>query len=288
MARRRETTAKNDNTDFSDIVDKITPVQDLGTIVTMVTYGRSGTGKTTFTSTWPKPILLLDVKDEGTDSIRDIEGVGVLSIETWDDFEKAYWFLKSGEHHFKSVAIDTVSQLQQKLLQQILDDEGKSFATQQIWGQVSGKLKTWIMDFRDLADDNLNINFIAQDRLNSTDTEEDEEQIDPEVGPQLMPSVASMLNAAVKVIGNTYIAEVAKRTSKGINREAEYRMRLGPHPYYITKIRKPKKAKCPDYITDPSFDKIIEIMKGNYGKTKSGDKPSSGTKKKKATRKRKS
>lgn len=58
-----------------------------------VFYGRSGTGKTTAASTFPKPMLLLDAKDRGTDSISDVPGIDVLDVQTYDEFETAYWYL---------------------------------------------------------------------------------------------------------------------------------------------------------------------------------------------------
>lgn len=264
--KRKPSTPKvGGHVDFSDILDRIKPVQELPLVVTQVTYGRSGTGKTTYASSWPKPMLLLDVKDEGTDSIKDVEGIEVFSIETWEDFEKAYWLLKSGEHKFKSVAIDTVTQLQDKAVNQVLADENKSFVSQQMWGQISGMLKSWLMDYRDLADDGINVHFIFQDRVHDTDTDDEEEgQIDPVVGPQVIPSIAGMITAAVKVIGNTYISESVERTRDGIAREQEYRMRIGPHPYYTTKVRKPKDSPCPSHLANPTYKDIIAIMKGEY------------------------
>ena len=46
---------------FIDLLDIDTP-----TIITL--YGRPGTGKTTIACTAPKPMLLVDIKDKGTDS----------------------------------------------------------------------------------------------------------------------------------------------------------------------------------------------------------------------------
>lgn len=272
MSRKRN--KSSNNTDYSDILDQIKDVEELPLVVTQVTYGRSGSGKTTYASTWPKPMLLLDIKDEGTDSIKDIEGIKVMSITEWDDFEKVYWYLKSGNHDFKSVAIDTVTMLQDKALESVLSEEGKEFPTQQVWGKASGLMKEWIMNYRDLADDGINIHFLAQDRVTESESEDDE-QLDPEVGPRLMPSVAGSLTAAVKVVANTYVAETITRANAKITRNAEYRMRIGPHAFYTTKIRKPKSTVIPDYLVNPMFNDIISIMKGQ---TVSNDKKATAKK----------
>jgi hypothetical protein len=269
MARTRRSSSSTksrgtkNNTDFSNIQDRIVGVSETLGSVSMVIYGRSGTGKTTIASSFPKPILFLDIKEEGTDSIADFsdDEIKVLPVESWDDIEQIYWFLESGNHNFKSVIIDTVTQMQDVCMKGQLQEAGKDFASQQIWGNVAGLMKTWTMNFRDLP---MQVAFLAQDRVHETDSDDDEEEIDPSVGPRLSPSVAATLNAAVKVIGYTYIQEVVKKSTTGISRSKEYRLRVGPHPYYITKIRKPKNKDCPEYIPDPTFDKIIDVMKGRY------------------------
>lgn len=274
VRQRKSSTSKSSggsNTDFKEIIKKITGVQELDNYVSMITYGRSGTGKTTFASTWPKPMLLLDIKDDGTDSIKDIEGVDVLTIDNWDDFERIYWFLKSGDHEYKSIHIDTVTQLQDKCKDHVT--KGARMVTQNQWGEIAGMMGTWVMNYRDLTEEKIHVHFIAQDRLTESDTDEEEDnQIDPIVGPRLMPSLASKVNAAVKVIGNTYISEVVSKEDNKMSKADVFRMRLGPHAYYITKIRKPKKAKMPSYIDDPTFDTIMDIMQGNYKKAATGTK----------------
>lgn len=257
--------AAGSNINFNDILDRIKPVQSLPLVVTAVTYGHSGTGKTTFASTWPKPILLIDAQDKGTDSIKDIEDVDVFSAKTLSDVEKAYWYLKSGKSGYKTVIIDTFTQVQELAVQQVLDDEDREFMSQQAWGQVSGILKGLAIDFRDLEDDGINVNFIFQDRIQETETGSNEDgQIDPVVGPQVIPSVAGMINAAVKVIAHTFISEETERTPRGTEKVPRYCLRVGPHPFYTTKIRKPKGSDCPAYLVNPHFDDVIRIMKGEY------------------------
>lgn len=281
---------KKNTTDYSGIVDRIVGVSETIGAITALFYGRSGTGKTTVSATFPKPILLLDVKEQGNDSIADYsdDEIKVLPIETAEDFEQAYWYLKSGEHPFKTVVIDTVTQKQEVFMESVLEESNNDFATKKDWGTVSGLMKTWIINFRDLSEDGLNVVFLAQERVHDSESEEDTEegQLDPSVGPRLMPSVAAILNASVKVIGHTFIREVVKRNLDSIDRKTYYCLRIGPHPYYITKIRKPKDTKCPEYIVDPSYDKIIDIMRGKSSDQKADSKKkkkkvSSGTKRRK-------
>lgn len=252
------------STDFSQVQKKIKDVEQLPMLLSMLVYGRSGTGKTTFAGTWPKPILLLDIKDKGWDSIKSIDGIKVLPVSDWVEIEQVYWMLNKSDHPFKTVVIDTVTQLQELAKFKVLEDGNKDKTanpTRNDWGSITGLMKRWIIEYRELS---LHKLFIAQDRTSSEDTE-GEDQIIPEVGPAVSPSVASTLNAAVKVIGNSYIKEVDKRTRKGrLKTVMEYRMRLGPHPYYTTKIRNDKSDYTPDHITNPKFEDILDIMDGSY------------------------
>lgn len=237
-----------------------------------VFYGRSGTGKTTAASTFPKPMLLLDAKDRGTDSISDVPGIDVLDVQTYDEFETAYWYLFQHPKKYKTVVIDTMSQVQQLIIQKITEEKGGDIAragewgtmTKRDWGTVASGLKDVITRYRDLP---MEVVFIAQDRVFNLDDEADEESmIDPEVGPGLIPSVVKHLNAVITVIGNTFIRNKIKVEGKGKKRKetkrTQYCLRVGPNPVYVTKIRKPKKVKLPSVLINPSYGDLIEIIKG--------------------------
>jgi hypothetical protein len=121
------------------------------------------------------------------------------------------------------------------------------------------------MDIRGLP---VNSVFIAQERVFNGGDEEDDgvDQLAPEVGTKLMPSVNKDLCASVNIVANTFIR--IKVTKKKVDGKTErvikkqFCLRLGPNEVYTTKIRKPKGIEAPDYIVDPSYRKIIDIVKG--------------------------
>lgn len=256
------------NTDYSDLESRITPVGQLDIALSILLYGRSGSGKTTFMSTMPKPILYMDLKEKGTDSICTTEGIDVIPIQSWDDFEMAYWYLKQNPKGYKSVVVDTLTQAQALALTAALIENKKQIddpVSKRDFGVASGKMRTWIVNYRDLIDDKICVGFIAQDRT-STGEDNSEGDLTPEVGPRLMPSVASDANAAVNVIGHSYIAEEIEKGEGRPKRVIKYGMRVGPHAYYLTKIRKPKEISVPHAIFDPTYDKLIGIIKGEVEK----------------------
>jgi len=256
-----------------NILKTALPVNAIKPRLTCIFYGRSGSGKSTLSSTFPKDILLLDFKEDGTDSIRDVPGVFVLKIKTWSDFEDVYWGLKDGQHQYQTVVIDTVSGLQDIAILAVKEQNGasaESAVSQRMWGEVGSRLKEWIYNYRDLP---MNVVFLAHERVRESESEDalDEGQLDPEVGPNVIPSVAKTLCAAVNIIGNTYIRQSFIRSKKNpgkTTRKVEYCVRLGPHPYYITKIRTSRLCKIPESLPDASYDKIKDLMTGKTGNKK--------------------
>ena len=259
------------------------PVGEIKQARSTALYGRAGTGKTTLSATWPKPILYLNIRDDGTDSIADIEGIDVVDIETSDDMRDILlWCVKKvnrGKLKYKTIVLDTATQFQGILVREKVEESGKKLKkgqnpgdfgtlTQQEWGQIAGEMKKLIMDVRGIP--GLESVFICQERIFNAGDEEDDGlgQIDPEVGPRLSPSVKDDLNASVSIIGNTFIrikvttTKDKKTLKKSKKIDKQYCLRVGPNSVYTTKIRKPKGIEAPDFIVDPTFRKIKKIVKG--------------------------
>lgn len=243
-----------------------------------VFYGRSATGKTTLASTFPGDVVVLDIRDEGTDSVSDVKGLKYMDVEDFEDFENMYWWLRKHKAiKFKTVVIDTCSQLQAMVVNEISGNNSKKKGlkpgdwgsmTKKEWGEVASILKEWFINYRDLTRLGYNVVFIAQDRVFNVEDEDDTDgQIQPEVGPGLSPSVAKTLNAAVNVIANTFIR--SKMITKEVNgkkkkvEQIDYCLRIGPSSTYMTKVRKPKGEKPPAVIKDPTYEKILEVIFGD-------------------------
>lgn len=241
---------------------------------TWVFYGRSASGKTTLASTFPGKKLLIDIRDEGTDSILDVKELDVLPVTTIEEIEEAYWWLKQNPNKYQTVILDTVTMWQFLKVLDIVGAKATKLGkqptdwgvmTKQQWGEVAGYMKTWITNFRDLP---LEVVFTAQQRtFNVGEDGENEGELDPEVGPSLSPSVMNHLCAAAQVIGCTFIRTVKKSVGIGKKKREkevqEYCIRLGPSASYITKFRKPRSISLPDFLTNPTYEDILETIKGS-------------------------
>ena len=263
---------KETTTDISSLFE--TP-GSYTTHLKVVAYGASGTGKTTFAASFPKPLLHIDINENTDRVIAGIDDVKTIRVDNTELMDELFWYLRDNPHEFNTIVIDTVSQLQELVLTEYMADMkapnmGRPQMSQRAWGIVSSEMKVLISKWSLLGKD---IVFIAQNRSFSTSDDNPQDQgIDPEVGPSVMPSVAKHLNASVDVLGNTFISEeIVKEKVKskgkmkiGTKSIKNYSMRLGAHSVYTVKVRNRKDIVIPEYITDPTYDKLIDVIGGTY------------------------
>ncbi len=258
--------AKKEAAKPTSILDRIKPVTELKTNLVMLVYGRSGSGKTHFGSTFPRPILFIDTNERGTETIAQEEDVDVVRVTEWAEFDELYWALLNRETavQYASVVLDQITNLQDIGMAEVLRKGRKGrdeTFTQRNWGQLSGMLKQTISDFRDLSD-HYNLLLIAHERIDEPGDEE-EEHIEPNIGARVMPSVGTFLDGAVDAIGCTFIKERWETEDKDEVRHVDYCMRIGPHAFYSTKIRRPVSAgPIPELIVNPTYKKIKDLTSG--------------------------
>lgn len=262
---------------FKDLMDLDSP-----TIITL--YGRPGTGKTTIACTAEKPMLLIDVKDKGTDSGKRPElqrgDITVFELESFDEIYELHDYILDHPTKWRTVVIDHFTALQELCHLKVQEDEGKDHMSQQMFGFSSGYLREVISLYKNLVDEGITPIFLAQDRMESGEGE-GEDQLLPEVGPGLMPSVARTLCASSRVIGHTYQFEnVEKLEGAKVRRNVEFRLRLGPNPYYITKVTRPFGTPCPMFLVNATYQDIMKIVKGKWKDPKEVKKKTQNVKRK--------
>lgn len=76
----KKQSAKVQRRKTGSVLDRIAPVALPASGMKMNVYGRSGTGKTTFACTFPKPLLLVGTED-GTRSVYTVKGVDYVRLD---------------------------------------------------------------------------------------------------------------------------------------------------------------------------------------------------------------
>jgi len=198
----------------------------------MVVYSKNKVGKTRFACSSELKTLVIDCNERGTTSVRKYKNASKYRVQVWDDLDAIYWLLRSGEHDFEVVVIDTVTMLAIVCMKFVLkDDHDRDFnrdpksPDQRSWGKLGEHLKDVIIKFRNLP---MHVIFTAQEKR--TDSEDEDGTITSEVHPELSPSPRSTLLSAVDIIGRMYVADTVDKKGKTVK---ERRMLLGSHPKYV-------------------------------------------------------
>lgn len=238
-------------------------------------YGRSGTGKTTFWSSFPKPILALicsgGKRSGELRSIQNVKGVKQFQITSSDQIIQLSEELLESE--YKTVVLDHGTHLQDLALKETLGLEEIpvqktwGIASQQQYGQVGIMMKEYLRSLFELPK---HVVIVTQEREFGTDLETN--LIAPSVGVALSPSVAGWLHSSADYIVETFIrkrkeVKTVKIAGKTKQREVkgegvEYCLRTGPDEVYTTKFRVPKGRILPDVIVDPTFQKMMNVIQG--------------------------
>lgn len=252
-------------------------------------YGRSGTGKTTLWGSFPGPILSIicsgGIKSGELKSLKDKKLLAKKDIYR-HPLNKSAEILELVEKQqetsrFKTIVVDHVTGLQDKILAEILDIEEipaqKSWgmASQQQYGQCSAQSKEM---FKKLLNLDCNVVMIGQERNFHTDEETHVDGINPYVSVALTPSLGGWLCPAVDYVIQTLIRPkmVEKKIQLGVGskqkvrvtmqrdgNKVEYVARIAPHDVVTTKFRVPKGHTMPEFLVDPTYDQIMSVLKGS-------------------------
>jgi hypothetical protein len=262
---------------MGSVLDRIAPVELSESGMKMNVYGRSGTGKTTFACTFPKPLLLVGTED-GTRSVYTVKGVDYVRLENSGELVEITEMATDGKYN--TVVLDTASGLQDMILKEVLNlselpAQGSwGMASRSDWGQCTLQTRERLRALLDLT---CNIVIIAQERAFNTSGDESgsSEQLMPNVASALSPSVTGWLNPACDYIGQMLLRQKTKehKVTVGVGRQkktvtkflpvkgAEYCLRVGPSPVFTTKFRMPRGEELPEMIVDPSYEKVDQLVR---------------------------
>ena len=232
----------------------------------ILVYGESGVGKTTFASTAPRPILWLE-SEGGTHSIGDKEGIDVVRVVTLQDYRDVLQYLEANPGKYQTVVIDSFSETQALILKDImkaavkLDPGRDEFAPLfSEWGRLTGVMREIARAYRDLPMHTVITALTREDKDDLTGK--------TRIRPRLTPALADELPAFMDVCGFLYTSTPKKGEvdKEGVEKDEEgvgviRNLLLMPTGKYTAKVRAPKGSNPPNYITDPTFDKVVELLK---------------------------
>lgn len=259
----------------ADIHSRIRPIteRDLGGIKINI-YGQSGTGKTTFWSSFPKPILALICSGgQETRSIVNVPEIDEMELSSPIDINDVCE-LQNADKPYKTLVLDHASAFQDLILTKLLGIDTLpaqmtwGVATREQWGQVSIQFKEYV---RNLLKLHCNVVIVAQERVfNGSDDGSDTGIIKPTVASALSPSIKDWLNPNVDYVCQTFIRQkieentikigTKEKKTKSVVEGVEYCLRTAPSPVFASKFRAVLGTEIPDCIVNPTYAKLMSLI----------------------------
>ena len=141
---------------------EVTPVSDTMANINMLIYGDPGVGKTVLAGSASmveamSPVLFIDIEG-GTYSIRDrFPSVQTVRVQTWKDMQRVYNELYAGTHGFKTIVLDSLTEIQKfsmyNIMQQVIKenaDRDPDIPAMRDWGKNIEQIRKLVRGFRDL------------------------------------------------------------------------------------------------------------------------------------------
>lgn len=134
--------------------------------LSILAYGPSGSGKTTLSYTGPKPQLIIDAETASRfipkhkkviwDPMKDAPPAHdgsweycVVKMRDWKTAKKTLEYLRSNRHPFRTVVVDSVSEVLVKAKEAITRDKFRI----QHWGELGQNMGQFLRDLRDVTAD---------------------------------------------------------------------------------------------------------------------------------------
>lgn len=239
------------------ILDKAVPIGELGQSNLWVIYGKSGSGKTNLLASFPKPLLYLQIGDDGSNTIGDAEGIDALRISDLKELKAALQEARIDDH-YKTVAVDTFSLMVNEWVDENAVKKNKRM-TQQMWGDLKTDQEEVVKSAHILAKSKIVV--LTCHEVQDT-IEGYEDEITPDVRPSLSKGARTYLESMANFGIHTAVIQREKDLPDGSSKMVSSHIaHIGPNPYYWVKTQKPSHIKLPDAIINPSYNKIQKVIK---------------------------
>lgn len=241
------------------ILSEAVDIAELGQRNLWVLWGKSGSGKTHFIGTLPKPLLYIQIGDDGANTINSVEGVKAIRAGSLERLKKIGEELKT-DKKYAAVAVDTFSMITNVWIDANAVQKKKKM-TMQMWGDLKVETEELIKIFHEVAENHV----VALSCHEANDTIEG---MDDEVIPDFGPSTTKGSRIYLQGMANYGIhftkvkKDVVDKVSGEEKEVVKYAAHLGPNPYYWTKLQIDDDVKVPSIMMNPSYDKIIEKIGG--------------------------
>ena len=227
----------------------------------IIVFGHSKRGKSWLGDTTPAPRVVLDAEAGSrftpskkitwnpSEAPPEADGsweTAIVPVRAFRDVTAVYQWLNSGKHPFNSVVLDSISEIQQRAVDDIA---GTNLMKTQDWGQLLRMVSDVVRKFRDLITSPVKpldaVVFIAMAKQRS----------DGVWAPYIQGSLATVLPYYVDCCA--YLDVYPQEDGSTVRR-----LITGTVPGYETGER--VGGRLGQFIDDPDMTMMIEMVRGNY------------------------
>jgi len=231
----------------------------------MLIYGRSGVGKTRLAasaSVVPEmsPVLLIDVEG-GTFSIRDVyPDVDVLRVRDWNEMQEVYNELYDGQHKYKTVILDSLTEMQKfSMLNIMVDllkdprnaDRDPDIPSIREWGKNIEQIRKMVRAFRDLPISTIFTALVTEDKNQKTGAIEKR----PSLSGKLSGEVAGFLD----IVSYYYVKPVPIKGTVPVQYDNQ-RLLLSTATEDI--VAKDRSDRLPTVVQLPTMAVLLDYITG--------------------------
>lgn len=234
-------------------IKKGSDLTDSNMLVTV--YGNSGVGKTTFISTFPKPMLIIDCGDRKYNHVKNKKGIYIVDISEYSELPKLLKSTKLAK--FKTIAVDNLSGIGE-LAQQ--EWKGKQMRIQD-WGTLAEKLNSVIATLKHLSREQIIVMVAHQKSYTAVDGDDSVlESISVSTRPAIKQMLETQTNVAIMLSKRTSSDNSSDEFEESDSDDVQYTAIVSAIPYYWTNGQgldyTPK-----GYIVDPTYKKLFKATK---------------------------
>jgi hypothetical protein len=231
--------------------------------LSLLVHANSKIGKTTLAATCPKPLLLLDA--EGGSKFLDhpkvvwdpLTGpppawdgtweICTVVVQRFDTMAMVYQWLVSGQHHFRSLAIDSITEVQRRCKATLSPEDMRT----QDWGALLVRMETLVRDFRDLTMHPTNPLSVA---LFVAETRQDGNS--GQWRPYMQGQMGTSFPYLVDVIGYLFVQDVL--ADDQVTLTPQRQLLVAPHPQFLAGER--VQGRLQSVVPNPDIAVMLETV----------------------------
>ena len=233
---------------------QVSAVEDTAEFLNILVYGDPGIGKTVLAGSAAAvaemaPVLFVDVEG-GTYSLRDrYPGVDVVRVQSWQDVQKLYDELYRGDHGYKTIVIDSLTEMQKFSMYTIMtalvkDDPARDpdVPGMREWGKNIEQIRKLVRAFRDLPCNTI----ITALAMTDKDARTGITRTKPSLSGKLSNEVAGFLDIVLYMYIKVVDGEI---------------QRLLLSTATDTQVAKDRSGRLPMVIENPTMQTIMNVIK---------------------------